>query len=515
MTSYVRRGPGGGGEAGAGRPVPWASLVGSTVAAVGWAFAAMAAVAALGLHLVGADRRGALGPMTAAVVAMAAGGRVSPSGDVSVLGIQGATATGTVGVLPLGVALAGALPLAWVFLRALRRAGPVVGGRELLARAAAVAVLFVAAVGALAWAGHDTITLDGALFGGADQGGNVSGPGDLGDLGALGTGLADALGRLARARTSVGFEVLVGPSLAGGLLWVAVVLASALLCSRRAPLPPGWAALHRVVRPVASALGQVLLLAVAAGLAAALYAAIGDAHPGRVVGAALLGAPNGVWAADSLGLFVPWHGQATGPLAALLPHPLDTLLGGGGERTVTVAGLAAQDGRVWLLPVAAALMALAAGVLTAVRTPLVHPASRGRFAAVCALRLAVAGAVALPVLGWLTGISVGASLSVLGFDAVGSGVTLHGSGPYAVLLGALWGAAAGAAGALLACLTGAAGRRAAPPALWPPAGGPPTAPAAGPGPLGPKGPSPAAPTTPGTPWPPRPPAPGNRPPDTR
>jgi len=54
----------------------------------------MTGTAALGLHLVGADTAGSLGPMTAAVVAMAAGGKVSPSGDVAVFGLTGAGAKG-------------------------------------------------------------------------------------------------------------------------------------------------------------------------------------------------------------------------------------------------------------------------------------------------------------------------------------------------------------------------------------------------------------------------------------
>ncbi len=51
-----------------------------------------------------------------------------------------------------------------------------------------------------------------------------------------------------------------------------------------------------------------------------------------------------------------------------------------------------------------------------------------------------------------------ASLSVLGFDAFGAGLDLHGNVVAALPLGAAWGAAAGAVGGLLACATGAAGR---------------------------------------------------------
>ncbi|GAA3106027.1 hypothetical protein GCM10017687_17220 [Streptomyces echinatus] len=272
-------------------------------------------------------------------------------------------------------------------------------------------------------------------------------------------------------------------TLLGGLGWCAGVLLVALLAARRAPLPPGWAVVHRVVRPAASALVTVLLVAVAAGLAAAAYAAIGDDHPRRIAGAALLGAPNGVWLGVPLGLFVPWDGKATGVLVTLLPHPMDQLLAGRSGRPVTVGRLAGLDGRVWLLAVAAVLMILLAGVLTAVRTPLLRtPAGRsaadhtpvGRtpvvrpaggalgFAGRCALRLGVATALTLPLLAWLTDVSVNAALSVLGLDVFGAGLDLHGRLGPALLLGAAWGAGAGAVGALLAWTSGAAGTRAVP-----------------------------------------------------
>ncbi|MGW0997936.1 streptophobe family protein [Streptomyces sp. NPDC002523] len=75
------------------------------------------------------------------------------------------------------------------------------------------------------------------------------------------------------------------------------------------------------------------------------------------------------------------------------------------------------------------------------------------------MRLGVATALALPFLVWLTDVSVDASLSVLGFDAFGAGIGLHGRLGAALLLGAVWGAAAGAAGALVARATGAARSR--------------------------------------------------------
>ncbi|MFJ9248817.1 streptophobe family protein [Streptomyces sp. NPDC101776] len=489
--------------------VPWGDVLLSAIAAVSWALIGMAGTAALGLHLLGADATGSLGPMTAAVVALGAGGSVTPTGDVSAFGLTGAQATTAVTITPLGVSLVGALLLSYFFLRSLRAAGVVISPAELLARAGSVIALFVAMLGGLAWAGHDVITIDGSklgldkLTGGGGSGGgvNIPGIGDIGDIGGL---LPGKISDLVKAKAAVGFTVDTAPTLLGGLGWSAGILLIALLASRRTPLPRGWEAVHRVVRPAASALVAVLLVAVAAGLAAAAYAAIGDDHPKRIGGAALLGAPNGVWLGIPIGLFVPWDGKATGELAKLLPHPLDDLLSAKSDQPVTLGRLAELDGRVWLLGVAAGLMMLLAGVLTAVRTPVgaravggagvgtgvrspvggagvgaearwdsgagANSGRRGSagagnpgalgFAGRCALRLGVVTAIALPLLAWLTDVSVDASLSVLGFDAFGAGIELHGHLGMALVLGAVWGAGAGAVGGLLAYATGAAGRQA-------------------------------------------------------
>ncbi|MGW6645244.1 streptophobe family protein [Streptomyces iakyrus] len=438
--------------------VPWGDVLMSAVAAVSWALIGMAGTAALGLRLLEADTAGSLGPMTAAVVALGAGGSVTPSGEVSAFGITGAEADTAIEITPLGVSLVGAVLLSWFFLRSLRAAGVVISRAELFARAGAVVALFVAMLGGLAWAGHDVVTIDGGSLGLDDVtggGGGVEIPG-LGDVGGL---PPDRLGDLVDAQAAVGFTVDTAPTLLGGFGWSAGILLVALLASRRTPLPPGWEAVHRVVRPAVSAVVTVLLVAVTAGFAAAAYAAIGDDRPERIAGAALLGTPNGVWLGIPLGLFVPWDGRATGELIRFLPDPLDDLLGAGSGQAVTLSRLAELDGRVWPLAVAAGSMMLLAGVLTGVRTPVGEGPGALRFAGWCALRLGVATALALPLLAWLTDVSVTASLSVLGFDAFGGDIELHGPLGLALLLGAVWGAGAGAAGALLAWACGAAGRR--------------------------------------------------------
>ncbi len=169
-----------------GRRLPWGDVLLSAIAAVSWALIGMAGTAALGLHLLEADSAGSLGPMTAAVVALGAGGSVTPSGDVSAFGLKGAEAATAIEITPLGVGLVGAVLLSWFFLRSLRAAGVVISPSELLTRAGAVIALFVATLGGLAWAGHDVITIDGGSLGlddlpgtggGGDGGGASTSPG--------------------------------------------------------------------------------------------------------------------------------------------------------------------------------------------------------------------------------------------------------------------------------------------------------------------------------------------------
>ncbi|MEU8523747.1 streptophobe family protein [Streptomyces sp. NBC_01216] len=435
-----------------GRASPIEVILGS-VAAVGWALVGMTATAALGLRLLGADTVGDLGPMTAAVVVLAVGGSVTPRGDVSAYGLEGAAARTAVDFTPLGVALVGASILGFLLLRSLRHRGPYIPVAELTFRVVVLTAVFLAAVGGLAWAGHDVVTIDGTAWGtgtppGGDGGLRVPGLGDVGGL------LPDRLGDLVDAKASVGFSVDTAESLTGAARWVLAVVLLALLCSRRAPLPPGRFsdALRRTVRPAASALAAAGLVTLAAGYAAAGYAAAGDDHPRRVLGAALLGAPNGVGVGVPLGLFVPWSGAVRGSAAKGLPGPLDALLGSGGpsvSRPVTVARLAELDGTVWLLAVAAGAMMLSAGVLAASRTPR-GGLGRWAFAGRCGARLAVVTAPALLVVVLWSGVSVDASLSVLGIDAFDTGVELHGNPSAALVLGALWGGVAGAVGALVA-----------------------------------------------------------------
>ncbi|GAA2081245.1 streptophobe family protein [Streptomyces albiaxialis] len=450
--------------------LPLAGILLTSLAAVGWSLLGMTGVAALGLHLLDADAAGSLGALTAAAVALAVGGSVVPDGDVRVFGLQGAEADAALDVMPLGVALTGALLLALVFLRGLRGArvrGPLRRG-ELVARTGTTLVLFTASLGALAWAGRSTVTIDGSALGADELRGKVEDELGGGVLGDIGGGFLDRVGDLARAKADVGFRVELLPTVLTGACWAAGVLLVALAASRFTPLPPGrfWDGVHRTVRPAASAFTQVALVTVVAGLAAAAYAAVGDPHPRRVLGAALVGAPNGTWTGMPLGLFVGWSGHSSGAMSRLLPDPLDDVMrraeGGG----VTVRDLAELDGRVWLLVVAAVLAMLTAGVLTAARTPR-RGARALPFAVRCGLRLGIVTGLAWPLLVWVTALSADAGLSVLGVDAYGAGIEMRGSVTEALLLGCAWGALAGFAGALLACATGAAGRHASVYAMGP------------------------------------------------
>ena len=239
-------------------------------------------------------------------------------------------------------------------------------------------------LGGLAWAGHDVITIDGARSGWTAarrrRAGTIADemPGGLGDIGGL---LPDRLGDLVeRARRRWGSRSTRCRRCWAGSAGSLGVLLIALLASRRTPLPRGWEALHRVVRPAVSALVAVLLVAVLAGFAAAAYAAIGDDHPRRIAGAALLGAPNGVWLGVPLGLFVPWDGQGDRRARRAAARPPGRSAAAATDRP------ARHPGRGWpnwtagygCWGSAAALMMLCAGVLTAVRTPVRGPGARRR-----------------------------------------------------------------------------------------------------------------------------------------
>ncbi|MFD0328497.1 streptophobe family protein [Streptacidiphilus monticola] len=441
MTVYGYQRPTGAGSL--VRGVIWSALAAS------WAVVAMAAVGALGVHLLGLDKYADLGGVTAALVAMAVGGKVSPTGDVSVFGLDAAQAQADIGIVPLGLTVVGALVLGRLFVRPLGRLGRLEVA-ELAARALSAVVAFLVLIALVAWAGNGTVTVKlDSLTGSGSSGSSGSSGGDpLGGLGDLGGLLGGIVG--GNTKPTVGFKVDLGPTLGWGLLWVVGVLVVAYLASRRAALPAAWAPLARQVRPAVSTVVTLLTGAIAVGALAGVVVGLTGNGGARTIGV-LLGTPNGVFLALPLGMFVPLTGKASGLLTQFLPAPVNQLLKGGSGQSITVPHLAQLDGRVWLLPVAVALFLLACGVMAAVRTPRpVLPESLAKEAGGTALRLGVVLAVAVPLMLALAEVSINADVGVFGiFSVKGSGVSISGNLGLGFVLGLVEGAVFGFLGTLL------------------------------------------------------------------
>ncbi|MFP3989579.1 streptophobe family protein [Streptomyces sp. E11-3] len=317
----------------------WPQALAAMVAAL----AVMAVTAALGLWAAGAtDLPGAsFWRVAAAVVLMAVGGSISLSGDASA--IVGADAD--LAALPLSVALAGALTLAAGFLRPLRHRA-VAGADELAGWAARLAVLWAAALLALCASARYTFEIP------------VDDP-----TGGL---VTDVLGT---SSPSIGFRADYALSLVFGLLWLAGVLILALLVSRGAPLPARLVRFQESVRPAAYAMVVLLLAYVAVGLVIGLVVAATRGHAVETFAVILLGLPNLVWLALTLGLGASWEGRVEGPFGLPMPHVLDQVLRSSSDATLNLRTLSEHDGRVWWLAVVAGVLLLGAAFLMAVRSP--------------------------------------------------------------------------------------------------------------------------------------------------
>ncbi|CAM5540876.1 Integral membrane protein OS=Streptomyces fumanus OX=67302 GN=GCM10018772_54990 PE=4 SV=1 [Streptomyces fumanus] len=325
-----------------GRPGPhphgWPRALGAVLAGL----LAMGAVAALGLWAAGAGDLpgGAFPRVVTAVMVTAVGGSVDVSGAAGDL--IGAEADLT--VMPLSVTLTGALVIGRGFLRPLRRRA-VAGLPGLAGWAGRIAALWLCALLGLAFAARHTFEV------------------------SLGEGLLDDLGDLFGLSPTVGFAADVPLTVLFGLLWLAGVLLLAVLVTRGVPLPGRLSRLGTAVRPAASAVLLLLLACVAAGAVAALVVAATRGHPARTLAVLLLGLPNLVWPALTIGLGATWDGQVDGPFALPMPHLLDEVLRAPDAAALNLGTLAERDGRVWWLPVAAGVLLLAAGWLTAVLVP--------------------------------------------------------------------------------------------------------------------------------------------------
>ncbi|MFJ9112947.1 streptophobe family protein [Streptomyces sp. NPDC102283] len=350
---------------------------------------AMVVTAALGLWAAGAAGLpgGAFPAVVAAVVLMAAGGSVGLSGDAgSLVGTQA-----DLSVLPLSVTLVGALLVARGFLRPLHHRA-VAGGRELAGWAGRVAALWILALIVLALIARHTFTLSAE------------------DL--TGSGAGDLLGE----DPKVGFRAEIPLTLVFGLLWPAGVLVLALLVSRRAPLPARLLRFQEAVRPAAYAMVALLLGSVALGVVAGIVVMITRGHPAETAAVLLLGLPNLVWLALTIGLGASWEGKVDGPFGLPVPQVLDSVLRTPDLSTLNLSTLAEQDGRVrWLVVVVAALV-LAAAFLMAARSP------AGTRLWQHAVHMAVALTLTVLLICLTARISAHYGLSLLGLGDLGGGL---------------------------------------------------------------------------------------------
>lgn len=306
------------------------------------ALIAMGTAAALGLWAAGATDlpEGAFPRVVAATVVTAVGGTIELSGNAGGLADTQAGVT----VIPLSVTLTGALVIAAGFLRPLRHRA-VAGAGELAGWAARIAVLWLLALLALALGARQTFQLS-------------LGDDTLSDLG-------DAFG----VSPEVGFETDLPPTLFFGLLWLAGVLVLALLVSRGAPLPARLLRFQATVRPAAYAMVVLLLAYVALGIVIAVVVAFTRGQAAATLAVILLGMPNLVWLALTIGLGATWNGRVEGPFGLPMPHVLDEVLRGSDTAALNLRTLAEYDGRVWWLVAVDAVLLLAAAFVMAARSP--------------------------------------------------------------------------------------------------------------------------------------------------
>jgi hypothetical protein len=320
--------------------------------------------------------------------------------------------------MPLSVTLVGAVVVAAGFLRPLRQYA-VTGARAVAGWAARIAVLWLAALTGLAFAARQTFTID------------------------LGNGLLGDIGELFGAEPRIGFAAQVPQSLGFGLLWLAGVLATAVLVTRGAVLPTRYAV---VVRPAAYAMSVLLLACVVVGLVVALVTAGMRGRPAEIFALILLGLPNLAWPAFTIGLGATWHGRVEGPFGLPVPQLLEQMVRTPDVSTLNLGTLAEQDGRVWWLVFADAVLLLSAAFAVAARAPAGVPLWRQ------AVRMAVALVLTVLMI-CLTGrITAHYGLSLPGVGDVGGGlsgeVLLRPRLWSALGLAAGWGLATGLLGAL-------------------------------------------------------------------
>ncbi|HET9379890.1 MAG TPA: streptophobe family protein [Streptomyces sp.] len=395
---------------------------------------AMAVVAAFGLWAAGSDDLpgGVLWRVVAATLVTAVGGVVEMSGNADGLAETDAGLT----VIPLSVSLTGALVVAAGFLRPLRHRA-VAGARELADWAGRIVALWLIALVALTLAARHTFRV------------------------SLGEGAPADIAELFGVSPKIGFRADVAATLLFGLMWLVGVLVLALLVAHGAPLPARLLRFAAAVRPAAYAMVALLLVYVALGVVVGLVVAATRGRPAETFAVLLLGLPNLVWPALTLGLGATWEGRVEGPFWLPMPHVLDEVLRGPGVATLNVGTLAEHDGRAWWLVVVAAVLVTAAGFLTATRSP-----ARTRLWQ-HAVHLAVALALTVLMICLVGRVTAHYGLSVLGIGDLGGDLAgelfLRPRLWAAVGLALLWGLAAGFLGGLLARPVGRRGETAAAP----------------------------------------------------
>ncbi|MFE1249423.1 streptophobe family protein [Streptomyces sp. NPDC058735] len=382
---------------------------------------AMGVVATLGLWAAGAADLpdGGFAPVVAATLVTAVGGTVELSGSAGELAETQAGLT----VIPLSVTLTGALVIAWAFLRPLRHRA-VAGTAELAGWAARVAALWLLALIGLTLAARHTF-----------------------DISLRDDALAE-LGDLFGVSPRIGFTTDVPLSVFVGVVWLAGVLVLAPLVSRGAPLPGGLLRFQESVRPAAYAMVSLLLACVVIGLVVALVVSAVKGHARETFAVILLGLPNLVWLAMTIGMGATWTGRVEGPFGLPVPHVLDEVLRTPDISELNLRTLSEQDGRVWWLLVVDVVLLVGAAFVMAARSPARMRAWQH------AVQMAVALALTVFVICLLGRISAHYGLSVLGIGDLGGGLAgelflrprLWG----AVGLAVLWGLVTGFAGALAA-----------------------------------------------------------------
>lgn len=382
---------------------------------------AMVVTAALGLWAAGAAGLpgNSFPRVVAAVVVMAAGGSVELAGNAGEL----AQTHADISVLPLSVTLAGALVIAAGFLRPLRHRAIASGG-ELLGWAGRVAAPWVVALVVLSLLARQDFAIP------------VTDP--------TGGIMEDVLD----GAPKVGFRTNLPLTLLFGLLWLAGVMILAVLVSRGAPLPARLVRFQESVRPAAYAMVALLLVYVALGVVIGLVVAATRGHAPETFAVILLGLPNLVWFAYTIGLGASWEGKVDGPFGLPMPHILDAVLRTPDISTVDVSTLAEQDGRIWWSIAVAAILTLAAAFGMALRSPARMRAWQH------ALHMAVALVLTVLAICLLARVSAHYGLSLLGIGDIGGGlggeVSLRPKVWSALGLAVLWGLVTGFFGGLLA-----------------------------------------------------------------